>query len=154
MEWGTIRFISQFMYRKISEGREKLFQEVNKLMEIKYAAKTVYLFHMTLIVIDSIRIQFILFLYTAKHECRSFYQIHTEFIFLCVLLRPVQGCMENGGLRPSYDRIDEQEPGLGITIGAKSTNHQMTRKNVYWPQYKQKYRRILHNDARSFIGGK
>ena len=36
--------------------------------------------------------------------------------------------MENGGLRPSYDRIDEQEPGLGITIGAKSTNHQMTRK--------------------------
>ncbi len=53
------------MYRKISEGREKLVQEVNKLMEIKYAAKTVYLFHMTLIVIDSIRIQFILFLHTA-----------------------------------------------------------------------------------------
>ena len=26
--------------------------------------------------------------------------------------------MENGGLRPSYDRIDEQEPGPGITIEA------------------------------------
>ena len=102
-------------------------------MEIKYTAKTVYLFHMTLIVIDSIRIQFILFLYTAKQECcRSFYQIHTEIYFpLCAVeTSPVQGCMENMGLRPSYDRIDEQEPGPGITIGAKSQNHEMTRKNV------------------------
>ena len=95
-------------------------------MEIKYTAKTVYLFHMTLIVIDSIRIQFILFLYTAKQKCRSFYQIHTEIYFpLCAVeTSPVQGCMENMGLKPSYDRIDEQEPGPGITIGAKSQNHQ------------------------------
>ena len=40
---------------KYLQSREKLFQEVNKLMEIKYATKKVYLFHMTLIVIDSIR---------------------------------------------------------------------------------------------------
>lgn len=47
-----------------------------------------------------------------------------KFIFLCVLLRPVQGCMENMGPGPSYDRIDEQEPGPGITIGAKSPNQE------------------------------
>ena len=73
------------MYRKISEGREKLVQEVNKLMEIKYAAKTVYLFHMTLIVIDSIRIQFILFLHTAYSMSAVVFikSIPNLFSFVC-----------------------------------------------------------------------
>ena len=60
-------------------------------MEIKYTAKTVYLFHMTLIVIDSIRIQFILFLYIQQSRSAVvFIKSIQKFIFLCVLLRLVQ----------------------------------------------------------------